>query len=83
MGISIKGIKVSHIDISKDKETGENKVTGNYDLMSTNDVVLAKQSFNGYSDIKVDMSLETKQALNTFLNGFKKDIMIILGLTEE
>lgn len=79
MAIAIQGIRIVNITLTRD-EKGENKVTGDYELISTSDIVLAKQGFNGYNGIKVDMSLETKQALNTFLNGFKKDTVTILGL---
>jgi hypothetical protein len=81
MGIAIQGIRITSVNVSKDSN-GNEKVEGNYELVSTNDKVLAKQGFNGYNDIKVDMSLETKQALIAFLTGIKKDTMIVLGLTE-
>jgi len=80
MPIAIQGIRVTSVSISREEK--EEKVTGYYELMSTNDKVLAKQGFNGYSDIKVEMSLETKKALSAFLSGFKSDILIVLGLQE-
>ena len=81
MPITIQGIRITSVSVSRD-DGGEEKVQGNYELMSTNDKVLAKQSFNGYNDIKVEMSLETKQSLLSFLTGIKKDTMMTLGLSE-
>jgi len=81
MPIAIQGIRITSVSVSKDND-GNEKVEGNYELVSTNDKVLAKQGFNGYNAIKVDMSLETKQSLLAFLTGIKKDTMIVLGLTE-
>jgi len=81
MPIAIQGIRITSVSLSKDGD-GNEKVEGNYELVSTNDKVLAKQGFNGYSGIKVEMSLETKQSLLAFLTGIRKDTMIVLGLTE-
>ena len=63
--ISIKGITLANINIQKD-EQGVNKVTGDYRLMSNTDVVLAKQGFNGYSEIQIQFSLDTIKSLNDF-----------------
>ena len=81
MPVTIQGIRITNVNLSRD-DKGEEKVTGSYELVSNNDKVLAKQDFNGYNDIKVDMSLETKQALNSFLTGIKKDTLTVLGLTD-
>lgn len=81
MGIGIRGIKVTSVSI--DLKGDEDKIQGNYALMSTNDKVLATQSFNGYSDIKIAFSAETLKAFNTFLAGVKNDINNVLGLQEE
>ena len=79
--IGIQGIRVVDVDISKESN-GQEKVTGHYELVSTNDRVLAKQGFNGYSDIKVEPSAETRMALITFLEGLKRDVISVLGLQE-
>ena len=79
MGLGIKEIVVDSLSIDKDTE-GNRKVEGYYKIISSNDTILAKQSFNGYSDIKVNFSPETLTALNAFLAGAKKDVSVtVLG----
>jgi len=79
MNVMIQGITVESISISKDNE-GQQKIEGRYNLISVNDTVLAKQGFNGYSDIKVNFSAETLSHLNAFLAGVKKEIsQTVLG----
>lgn len=82
MAINIRGIRIDSVTITAKEEEGD-FVTGNYSLMSNNDKVLAKQSFNGYSDIKVALSAETIKVQNAFRAGVKKDIETVLGLIEE
>ena len=77
--VHIKGIQLSLISLSKDSD-GNDKVEGTDALMSNLDKVLAKQSFNGYNDIKVPMSQDTITALNSFMSGLKKDVSNVLGL---
>ncbi len=81
MGISIRGIRVN--SLSWTMEDSEDKITGSYSLMSNEDKVLAKQTFNSYDDIKVAFSAETMKAFNAFVKGAKNDIEGILGLIEE
>ena len=83
MSISIRGIRIENVTITRDSSTGENNVTGDYSLISTADKVLAKQGFNGYNEIKLGMSADTVKALNTFLKGIKNDMSGVLGLEEE
>lgn len=82
MAIAIRGIRISSISIIR-TDDGKEKVSGNYELISTNDKVLAKQGFNGYNDIEVAMSGDTMKLFNDFMVNMKKDIQGILGLTEE
>ena len=81
MGISIRGVRIKSLSITRD-ENGKEDVSGDYELISTADKVLAKQGFNGYNEIKVAFSLETQKALSAFLSGVKSDVQTILGLTE-
>ena len=81
MSITIARIRVSSINITKDSD-GKEKVTGYYELISNTDKVLAKQSFNGYSDIEVALSRETVSALVELQEGLKTDIQVVLGLKE-
>ena len=81
MAVTIQGVRITNIHISRN-DKGEEEVQGTYELVSNNDKVLAKQDFNSYNSIKIDLSLETKQALQSFLTGVKRDTLIVLGLTE-
>ena len=82
MAIAIKTARVGNISIEVDKD-GNEKVSGDYSLISSGDKVLAKQSFNGYSDIKLELSSDTRKALNSFLTGIKKDCLNLLGIEGE
>jgi hypothetical protein len=79
--VAIRGVKIESVNIKVNPE--EDKIEGYYLLMSTSDKILAKQGFNGYSDIKVDFSRETKDAYTKFMEGLTKDVQSVLGLTEE
>ena len=81
MAVTIQGVRLGSLEISKD-DKGQRKITGSYELMSNQDVVLAKQNFNGYSDVKVAFSAETLKHLNNFVSGAKADVKGVLGLTE-
>ncbi len=79
-GISIQGIKLRRLSLENDKETGAYKVTGSYELVSNTGIVLAKQSFNGYDEIKVEGGAETKQAINNLVERFTLELNATLGL---
>lgn len=80
MSISIRGIRINQLTISRSGEDGQLKVSGQYQLISTADRVLATQGFNNYNDSKVDTSPATKVALDAFVASLKSDINAILGL---
>jgi hypothetical protein len=82
MSIAIRGVRLKSLSISRN-DKGEEEITGDYELISTADKVLAKQGFNGYNEIKVSFSAETMKAFNAFTNGVKEDVNSVLGLTEE
>lgn len=82
MAITIRGIRLDSLSVEKD-DKGQRKVTGAYSLMSSEDVVIAKQTFNGYSDIQVGLSVETLKHLTKFTAGVKGDLESTLGLVEE
>jgi hypothetical protein len=79
--MKVKGIKVGSVSIDRDSE-GKEKITGNYSLISEIDKVIAKQSFNGYSDIEVAWSSDTITIFNNFMLSIKKDIQNTLGLED-
>ena len=82
MAITVKGIRLKSVNIGEQKDDGQREVTGSYDLMSNMDIPLAKQTFNGYGDIKITFTAETQKAFQAFLTGVKKDISMVLGLEE-
>lgn len=80
--IAIKGIRLNSLSLERDDD-GKEKVTGSYSLMSMEDKVLAKQSFNGYNDIEVAWSAETQKLLSELNKNIKVDIQSVLGIEEE
>ena len=83
MGTSIRGIRIDSLSYSRKEDSAENEMTGGYALMSNTDKVLATQSINGYSDIKVSFSADTKKLLNQLIAAVKTDIECVLGLNED
>ena len=79
MSIAIRGIRIKNLSMVRE-DNGADKITGDYELISTADKVLAKQGFNGYSEINVSFSAETLKAYNSFINGVKDDVSNVLGL---
>ena len=81
MGIAIRGIRIKSLSVTRD-DSGKEEISGDYELISTADKVLAKQGFNGYNEIKVGFSGDTMKAYNAFVKGLKDDVASVLGLTE-
>jgi len=79
--VTLKGVSLRKLDISL--EDGKEKLTGTYELMSSEGVVLAKQSFNDYSGIKVEWSSETKSALLKLMALAQSDIDLQLGFLKK
>jgi hypothetical protein len=82
VGISIRGVRIKNLTMNRD-DNGKENITGDYELISSNDKVLAKNGFNGYSELVVPFSSDTLKAYNSFINGVKADVSGVLGLTEE
>lgn len=80
--ITIKGIKMKSINIDKDND-GQLKLTGNYDLLSNTDKVLAKQEFGTYNSVKLEQSPDTAKLIHEVMKAVKEDLEKQLGLTEE
>ncbi len=80
--ITIQGIKIDNINITKDSD-GKEKITGIYKLISSEDKVLAKQGFNTYSDIEISWTASTIDALNEFMKKVKDDVKLTLGIKED
>jgi hypothetical protein len=78
--ISIKGLRIPSLEVRRDTEKGTLNVTGYYELVSENDIVLAKQSFNDYSGTKLALSSDSQSLLNQFVASIKSDAEKALGL---
>ncbi len=83
MALAVQGIRIPLVNINRIENSGDNQISGSYELISTTDRVLCKQTFNNYNDMKITWSNETTKALNILLTNIKKDIQTTLGITEE
>ena len=81
MAITIKGVRLKKLEINVDAN-GNTEIQGNYELMSSTGVVLAKQGFNGYHDIKVKISPALMGSIETLTHGLKQELNQTLGLEE-
>ncbi len=79
--IAIQGIKISAINISFDRAEARYKFTGSYELISTTGVVLAKQAFNSYETVQVDMTNQVGENVNRLIATVQDSINATLGLT--
>lgn len=82
MAITIKGIKIETVSVTRDENGGYKVNSSEYSLISSKDTVLAKQSVGGYGGMVMEPSLATKKALETFINGYIADVTALLGLAE-
>lgn len=84
MPITIKGIRVTSIQLTLDKEIGAFKIeNAQYELLSSTDHVLAQQAIGGYGGRVLKASQDTEKALNEFVQAYRKDVDLALGLNEE
>lgn len=79
--VTVQGIRLDSVSLSLDEKEND-KISGKYSLMSNKGKALASQSFNGYGDMKVEFSSDTRKSLNSLLDGVRKDISLTLGLEE-
>lgn len=82
MPITLKGVRVDHFAVEREAN-GEYKITARYDLLSSEDKVLAQQSIGGYNGMTIEPTTETRIALNAFLKSYNADIGKMLGLDAE
>ena len=83
MAITIKGIRIKDIHIEQDIEGGSFKInTAQYSLIGSTGKVLANQVIGGYNGLVMEMSPQTKKALETFANFYVADAQALLGLLE-
>lgn len=80
MGALITGVRVDSLDISREKDSTEIKCSGSYALISDKGVVMAKQGFNGYNDIKVQVD---PSAMRHMMSVVEKAIARTIGIEKE
>lgn len=78
MPVTLMGIKLKSLSISVTDAVPS--VSGEYQLVSSAGKVLATQSFNGYQDMKIEMTKETKQLLDGFMAAYANEINGTIGL---
>jgi hypothetical protein len=82
MPITIKGIRLETVNLSRDDKTNVISLsTASYSLMSSADRVLANQTIGGYGEtVKVAASPATLSLLTQFTESYQKDVSAALGL---
>jgi hypothetical protein len=78
MSIEITKVKVTQAIANKEAD-GNVKITGKYELISTKGDVIAKQTFNGYDDMKIEFE---KAIGKDFLEGVESTIELEMGIQE-
>uniref|UniRef100_A0A6H1ZKY4 Uncharacterized protein n=1 Tax=viral metagenome TaxID=1070528 RepID=A0A6H1ZKY4_9ZZZZ len=81
MSVMISGARIDSIELIRKDEGVEFKA--NYSLVKDDGTVMAKQSVNGYGDIKLNLSAEMAKAIQGVTKQLKKEIESIIGITEE
>jgi hypothetical protein len=82
MPITIKGIRIMNLYVGRDDD-GKEKITANYQLISSADKVLAKESLStgkGYGENTFQPSPQTMKALTDAVSLYRKDVELSLGL---
>lgn len=79
MSIGLKGIRMKSMSFSRD-DKGQPKVQGTYELVGTNDRVLASQTFNQYGGMDIPHSPATVQAIDAMTRHIEGDVSALLGM---
>jgi hypothetical protein len=82
MAITIKGVRITSITVSRTDE-GSDRVSCNYELISSADKVLAKQSLSSVSSYNETMFVppsDTLVELGKAVERYKRDVETHLGL---
>ncbi len=85
MPITIKGVRITSITVSRD-ESGAEKVQSSYQLISSTDKVLATETLSSKSEYGSQPTFvppnATMKALQAAVDQYKKDVEEHLGMTE-
>lgn len=76
MEFGIKEIRLKSLSLDNESKS---KLTGSYEVISTNDKVLATQPFNTYGGIDVAFSPAVLEALKDLREVVSKDLITTLG----
>lgn len=76
--ITLKGARVEYFSV--ERKDGNYEISARYELLSSEDKVLAKQSIGGYSNMTIEPSAETEAAMLAFLKSYNADIGKAIGL---
>ena len=79
MAITIQGIRLKTVTLNFDNQ-GIMTIGGDYELLSNTGVVLAKQGFNGYHDVKIPLRPETAAKVTGAIDGIKAELNKTLGM---
>lgn len=79
MAISVQGIRLKSLKVDFN-DKGIPNVAGTYELVSSTNVVLATQNFNGYNDMQLNLPHTSMAELRSTLDTIRGDINKILGL---
>lgn len=82
MAITIKGVRITSITVSRTEE-GSDRVSCNYELISSADKVLAKQSLSSISSYNESVFVppsDTLKQLSDAVEKYKRDVESHLGL---
>ena len=80
MAIGLKGVRLKGLQFGRD-DKGVPKVGGTYELLATNDRVLATQQFNtGYGSMEIAPSPATVAAADALAASVQADVSALMGL---
>lgn len=85
MPITIRGIRITSLTVTRDDD-GADKISANYQLVASNDKVLAKESLTSktsYGEHTFTPSPQTIKALTDAVAAYKADVELSLGITTD
>lgn len=78
--MQIKGVRIDKLSLERSTEGLGFSFTVDYCLLSEKDIVIARQTCNGYNAaLKLDVSAESAVAIRAVSDILKKEIEALLG----
>lgn len=77
--VTVDSVQMESLDV-KYNDRRELEMTGRYNLMGSHGMPIAKQTFNGYNDVKYIPSPDAQKAMRDFLAAVQRDLNVQLGL---